>query len=111
MVVETHVRGNGAWRKAKDISVRIGGNWVSMREKWVKSGGVWRLVFSKGFSFDETIVNGYDYNVYNRAFDYGWDGTSPVTANITVVGTLGSSRSTTIDWQGYLDIYPDLWPG
>jgi hypothetical protein len=107
MVAETYAF-SGQWRKAKQIFIHNGGSWVDSKEVWVKDQGVWRLVFSKSFQFTDNI-SGFNYNVFNSVTATGqWDGLTPVVANITVVGNLGSSTASTINWQAYLDRYPDV---
>lgn len=86
MPIETHLYAAGAWRKAQNIYVKVNGSWVSMREKWVNEQGTWRKVFGLGFEFTDTAV-GYNYNLENAARAAGWDGSTPMIANITVIAT------------------------
>jgi hypothetical protein len=109
MTIRTQHFANGAYRVAKHVSVYSFGGWIECQKKWKFMGGAWRLVFQRGFTLNDTIVDGYNYNVYDVATGTGqWDGAMPVFANITVSGTLGSSVSTTYDWLGYVNSYPDL---
>lgn len=119
MAIETHVFAYGSWRKAKEIYVNRNGNWVDCKEVWTNQAGTWRKVFTKGYELtldvgDAALTNGValfpnNVNLQQIAINSGqWDGVSPITANITVYGTLGSTSSPEYDWQGYLDRYSDV---
>ena len=102
MAIETHLFSKGAWRKASDVYVKVNGAWVSMKEVWTKSNGKWRLVFIKGFFFND-VVSGYNYNLRNKALAAGWDGVLPLYATLTVSGTVGCTynNSAYYDWVDY----------
>lgn len=89
MPIETHIFASGSYRKAKEIHVKVGNTWLDCKEKWVNDNGVWRLVFHKFFEFNADI-SGYNYNLRTAALAAGWDGITPVQANLRVVGNLGS---------------------
>lgn len=109
MAVQTWLHSNGSWRKAKNVYINRSGNWTEVAETWVKQAGTWRKVYQKMFQLDD-VATGFNYNIYNSAMSTNeWDGISPMIANITVSGILGSSTSTYWDWQGYLDLYPDVY--
>ncbi len=111
MAVETWLHSSGSWRKANNVYVNRSGNWTEAKEVWTKQSGTWRKVYQKMFQLNDTAT-GYNYNVYNSATSTGgWDGISPILANITVSGILGSATSTSWDWQGYLDLNPDVNAG
>ena len=119
MAIETHVFAYGSWRKAQDIYVNRNGSWVACKEVWTNQAGTWRKVFTKGYQLnidvgDGALVGGvapFPNNVDIRtiAINSGqWDEVSPVTANVTVYGILGSTRSPEYDWQDYLNRYSDV---
>jgi len=108
MAIETWLRSNGSWRKARNVYINQSGNWIEAKEVWTKQSGSWQKVFEKFFEFTDT-ASGTNYNLYNSVVaTNNWDGTFPVMANITVSGILGSASSNAWDWQGYLNLYSDV---
>jgi len=84
------------WSSVVAVSFKQAGDWVAIPTIYFKQSGDWVPVFASGFTYSETISVAVDrYNVAAKAITAGWDGSTPLNANITIAANVYSSIQST----------------